>query len=157
MLTDVIVDTNVLLHADNPEEARQGEAVNLVRALVTGPTAVCVDEGFSPEEGDNRSLIGGEYLDKLTAVSLGYQMLVHVFSEGRIVEVSTSVSDQVRGIVRKAVNKPRDRTFLRVAYNSKERVLCSHDYEDFPARARRQLQKRLDVTVCDAADACGRL
>jgi hypothetical protein len=157
MLSDVVLDTNVLMHADNPSEERQGDAIAFLEALLACATAICVDEGFDMEESRNRSLIGGEYLARLTAPSLGYQVLVQVFSQGRVVEVSTAVEDRVRRVVRRCVNKPRDRTFVRVAYNSSDRLLCSHDYDDFPPLARGELSKKLGITVGDAGQVTGLL
>ena len=61
MIDDIVVDTNVLAHAGNPDEARQQSSIDLVVALKAGKTSICVDAGFHLDESKNRSHIAVEY------------------------------------------------------------------------------------------------
>lgn len=66
MITDVVVDTNVWVHASNPGEQRFEAALEfLEKLLYSASILLCVDEGFSLDEASNRSLIGREYLDNI--------------------------------------------------------------------------------------------
>jgi hypothetical protein len=47
----------------------------------------------------------------------------------------------------KSSEKPRDRTFLKVAINSQDHFLCSHDFEDFTEPKRVEIKNRFDVRV----------
>src|SRR5438132_1342858 len=46
MLPDIVIDTNVLCHADNPYEPRCAASRMLVLRLLEVPAQLCVDEGF---------------------------------------------------------------------------------------------------------------
>jgi hypothetical protein len=55
------------------------------------------------------------------------------------------------------VTKGPDRTYLKVAYNSREKILASHDYEDIPDTVRVRLKKQLMVKVVSAEVAAAAL
>jgi len=65
MLVDIVLDTNVLMHAENSQEARCEQSGNLLQAPKICTTKLCVDEGFDLNESRNRSQIGSEYLKHL--------------------------------------------------------------------------------------------
>jgi hypothetical protein len=154
VLEDIVVDTNVLMHADNPNEVRQADATDFLTRLLDAETRLSVDKGFELDESRNRSLIGSEYLTHLTPLSLGYRVLVQLAGTGRIRFVDRSLDQRTRSRINQLVPNKRDRTFVAVAYESDDQTLCSHDYQDFSTRVRRELATRLDVTVCNAGDAC---
>jgi len=84
MISDVVIDTNVLVHADNPMEARSAASRSLLQGLLGVNTVLCVDEGYDPDEPRNRSRIGSEYRQNLRFGSLGLAVLVHLAGQGRI-------------------------------------------------------------------------
>ena len=53
-------------------------------------------------------------------------------------------------MVNQMVRKPMDRTFLRVAINSRNHLLVSHDFEDFAVAKRASIGATLGVAVIDA-------
>lgn len=154
MLDDVVVDTNVLVHAQNPQEDRFGDSVRFVENLLACRALLCVDSGFSTKESSNRSLIGAEYLEKLRAGSLGYAALVQLATSGRVREVARMADGAARKQILQLIRKPRDRTFLSVAWNSSGRLLVSHDYEDFQEGKRKEIHKVIGVRMADAAEMC---
>ena len=153
MLDDLVVDTNVLVHADNPAEDRHADAVELLNILLEGSTSLCVDEGFDSVESADRSLIVGEYREHLTPVATGMQVLAHLARTGRVKIVPRTAPVAVRKQINQMIRDKRDRTFLVVAHNSSERVLCSHDYVDLASDKRKALRKSIvGVSVEEACD-----
>lgn len=152
-IDDIVVDTNVLMHASNPQEPRFDAAKNFLERFVQVHTCLCVDEGFDIDESRNRSLIGGEYLDRLSPGTIGYAVISMLALDGRLSMVPTRVADPVRRKINQMIGNSRDRTFVRVAVNSGGRVLVSHDYSDFPVPIRNKINLELGVLVEDASDA----
>lgn len=148
---DVVLDTNVLLHAANPIEPRFGDALNLVTALVDSTTALCVDEGFDFDETKNRSLVGAEYLEKLVVGTPGHALITKMALEGRVVFVKASMPAGEAKKLNQMLANRRDRTFIKVAAASGGKTLVSHDYHDFPAQKRADIGRLFRVVVQDAA------
>jgi hypothetical protein len=152
MLADLVIDTNVLMHADDPRQAHQAEAQALLQDLLAGRTVLCVDDGFDTNESKNRSLIGGEYFERLTAAHTATAIIAQLFGNGAVHFVSRSVAQAVKKSIEQSVRKKRDRTFLAVAHNSDGQVLCSHDYEDMQTKKRKFLKTKVGVDVLVVAD-----
>lgn len=151
MLVDLVVDTNVLMHADDPRQAHQADALGLLTDLVEGTTVICVDEGFDVDEAKNASLIGGEYFARLTAAHTATAVLAHLFAGGRIAMRSRSVGPAIKKCIEQSVRTKRDRTFLFVTHNSAEALFCSHDYRDMQRAKRRMLRDRAGIRIMGAA------
>jgi hypothetical protein len=155
VLGDITVDTNVLVHAQNPSEIRFEDAVAFLNELRGCETKLCVDRLFAFDH-QNTSLIGHEYVRNLNAGGFAFEFLRLLLNTERVKSVATGAPANVRKIVLAIANK-RDRTFVLVAYNSADRLFTSHDWEDFPTKVRENLKAKLDVTVEDAASARSRL
>jgi hypothetical protein len=157
VLDDLVIDTNVLVHAQNPGERRFKDSVQFVESLLGCKAQLCVDPGFSAVESANRSLIGGEYLDKLRVGSIGYSALVMLIGAGRVREVPRAADRAANKKILQLVRKKRDRTFLSVAWGTSEKLLVSHDYEDFQEKKRAEIRKSIGVRMADAAGVCALL
>lgn len=156
-MDDVVVDTNVLAHADNPGHAFFESSREFFSALLEAETAWCLDEGFHPLESGNLSRVYSEYRATVLPIGLGLQVLAHLAATGRIRLVSRANS-RVRGQIRRIVpHNTVDRLFVELAYGSTEHVLVSHDYSDFHEDCRTVLLARLGVEIVDAGPCCGRL
>lgn len=136
MLRDIVVDTNIFMHAANPTQPRFGAARVFVMRLMGCSTKLCVDEGFSMDEAKNRSHIASEYLKHLRSGMLGYAVVAHLASTSRVRIVGRSVPTAVSRRIRRHVPSVGDHIFVRVAFNSWERILASHDFGDLAGRAR---------------------
>jgi len=154
---DMVIDTNVLMHASNPNEGRFEHAVQFLERLLQVATLLCVDEGFDVLEAKNRSLIGAEYLNNLVHGALGHTVVTHLAKSGRMSVVPRQASRPQTRVVTQMIRKPRDRTFVRVAINSRDHVFVSHDYNDFSNEKRQDIQASLGVTMPDAQQAFGML
>ena len=153
MLADIVLDTNVLMHADNLQEPRRADAQMLLQLLKDCDTKVCVDEGFNPIEAQNRSHIGSEYLRHLRVGTLGYALIVHMAQSQRIKVVARAVPPQVARNIQRQVTNTHDRTYLKVAFNSLDKTFASHDFRDLPQSVRDRLRTAIDVKVLAADEA----
>ena len=153
MLSDLVIDTNVLVHADDERQGHQDDVIGLLDDLVRGDAALCLDSGFDVDESKNRSLIGAEYLERLTYASTGMQVVAHLFSTGRVSVVSKSVPKGIKSAIEQCVRNKRDRTFISVAHNSDGQTLCSHDFVDMQPKKRKHLKSKVGVAIVLAEEA----
>jgi hypothetical protein len=154
MLADIVLDTNVLVHADNPEEVRQHASRELLIELRDRETHLCVDEGFDLNESKNRSVIGCEYLKHLRFGMLGLAVVAHLASSLRVRQVSRSMPQGVARLIRQqGVPKGADRIFLYVAYNSQSKTLTCHDFNDVPPAVRARLRDKIGLRILDAEES----
>ena len=149
------MDTNVFLHADNQQEQRQADAQKLIGDLQHCHTHLCIDEGFSLNEAENRSQIGGEYLKHLKPGMLGFALVAFLAQSARVKLVPRSVPQNVSKVIRNRVHDRADHVFVRVAYNSIERTLASHDFANLPTDIRALLQNEIEVRVVSALECSG--
>jgi hypothetical protein len=152
MLTDVVVDTNVFLHAENEQERRQLSCQELIGLFWEAKTKLCVDEGFCFEESKNRSMIGSEYLRHLRAGSIGYALVQYLAANDRISTFSKKVPQSAMKHIRQVPDGP-DRAYVRVAHNSTDKTLVSHDFNDIPPTVRERIKHAIDVSIIDSARA----
>jgi hypothetical protein len=157
MLVDIVLDTNVLMHADNVEEPRCQMSRGLLAQLKASTTHLCVDEGFDLDEAKNRSQIGSEYLKHLHHGMLGLAVVAHLAGSQRIRFVSRGVPPNVSKKIRTQIGKGPDRTYLKVAFNSGGKTLACHDFGDVPASVRTRLRAQIGVYVLDAEAALAAL
>ena len=71
MPEDIVIDTNVLVHAGNPGVDHFEPALQLLEWLSQEPVAMCTDPGWSMDEARNRSHIMSEYFEHLRFGSPG--------------------------------------------------------------------------------------
>ncbi len=153
MLRDLVVDTNIFVHASDPEEPLSEESILFLESLQESTAFLCVDPGFHEEPARNRSLIGHEYLKHLKNGMLGYAVVVRLASSERMKPVSRAVGGgDAKKILKLVPNNVRDRTFLRVALNSDDKTLSSHDLTDFPTNIRSAIRRTLNVHVRTALE-----
>jgi predicted nucleic acid-binding protein len=152
-LEDIVVDTNVLAYAANPGEIRQADSIAFLDALLNSTVLMCVDDrSFSMNESANRSQIGQEYIEHLHAGDLGYQVVTQLASFGRLKFLSRAVSDGTRKKISQRVVNRVDRIFLQICCNSNDKILASHDYDDFPDQSRTYFNKALGTAIRAAAE-----
>jgi|ERR1700682_1280304 len=157
MLRDLVLDTNVLVHASNPSVGYYGSSLLLLSLLQDSATAICVDEGYSPESALNTSVIGHEYGEHLNHGMVAFAVIAALAAGDRLKQVSRSVPVAVARKINQRVPKPHDRAFVRVAHNSEDRTLASHDFSDFRVRVRKELRNELGVHILTAAEVASRM
>lgn len=156
-MDDVVIDTNVLMHASDPREQLCPSARSLAQVILDTDIKICVDEGFDTDPAKNRSLIGNEYNTHIRFGTFAHGFILRLASERRIRTLSRNVERRVKKVILQRLRKPRDRVFVCVTTNSLERVLVSHDFEDFSEAKRADLRHELDIEIVTAAAALPRL
>lgn len=157
MLRDIVIDANVFLHAENEVEIRREACLQLISLLWKSQTSLCVDEGFSVVEASNRSQINAEYLTHLRFGTLGYALIAHLAQSSRVRSLPRKVPSNVANQINRQVTKGPDRVYVRVAYNSEERTLASHDFGDIPQAVRDRLNDSLGVEILAALDVLAKM
>lgn len=152
MLNDIVIDTNVLLHAQNPNEKRFKDSSNLICKILDENTSLCMDEGFSEDESKNKSMIGWEYLSNLQYGSIGLNLIAQLALQQRIKQLTKRAPERIVSKINQLIRNKTDRVFLNVAYNSDEKTLVSHDYKDFQKTKRRFIATNLQIQVIEACD-----
>lgn len=156
MLTDLVIDTNVLVIENNDAAiALSRESHNLIRALLepTCSTALRIDAGFDADPARNRSKIAAEYEAWLVPGMLGHQLIQHLAASQRVVEVEERMSRHERRKLKRVVLDGSDCIFVEVAAYSEDRVLVSHDEEAFTINACQTCLTEWGVRVVEAIDA----
>jgi predicted nucleic acid-binding protein len=153
VLTDVTIDTNVFLHAANEQEQRCAASKTFLQGILETDTTLCIDEGFDTDESKNRSIIGGEYIENLRFVDSAFAIIKFLGEKGRISELPRSVGAATNRRILQMVRNTKDRTFLKVSYNSQSRVFVSHDFQDFAAPKRGEIRSALGVAMVEARQA----
>jgi len=153
-IADLTLDTNVLLHSCNPIEIRHTAALKFITDLLASTTHLAIDDGFHPDAAKNRSLIGGEYLEKLVPGTFPSQVLIQMALAGRISIFADSVDAQAAKKLNQLVANKRDRTFVKVCSNSSGRLFVSHDFDDFPKKKRKALGELFNIEI-EESNVCG--
>jgi hypothetical protein len=150
-MIDLVVDTCTLVHA-NSETDYQESSIELINKLIMNNTLLVVDEGFDLNETTNRSYIGLEYIKHIAPGMLAYGLLQHIALNGRFKFVSNRVPNATKNHIEQIIRNKKDRMFLRVALNSEEKKLISHDYTDYQKAKRKTIKTKLKVEILDASE-----
>lgn len=153
-LVDIVVDTNVFVHSHNSASKRYPEALQFLLDLRESVTVLCFDAEASPDESLNTSRILTEYRTRIPGHSTAAKIVSQILQS---TERWRSVSDHVpvgpeRSCITKEVRDGRDRLLARVALNTSERVLVTHDDRAFPARTCKLLSKTCGMAVLTAGE-----
>jgi predicted nucleic acid-binding protein len=152
MIEDLVLDTNVLAHANNNQESRQQFSISLIKYLLSSTELVCVDPGFSFSSRHNSSFIASEYFKHLNTGTLGYAFLVEIAKNRRIKETSISVDRATAKKIIQRIGNKRDRTFIKTTINSINRILISHDLRDFSVENRRYFRAEMRTDIIQASE-----
>jgi len=152
-LRDVTVDTNVLLHASNPNEKLCDDASKFLKKMKAANTRLCVDDGFDTTESANRSQIGSEYLEKLHIGTIGHALFFELAKIGRISIIKKAVPEAIARNINQKVRDKSDRVFAKVAHNSQDKTLVSHDYKAFSKSMHKESRAEVKITIVDATVA----
>lgn len=145
-LTDVVIDTNVFVHAGNPDVEHFDGAIKFLKEVLDSETVICVDKNKNEYPGK----ILYEYRDKIRGQHFGSHVFSKLLQQKRFVDVKRKIPQKEKKILLRLINKlgsQTDKIFVIVAYNSGEKILVSHDFDDFSRDIRGKLKKDLGVEV----------
>lgn len=155
MLADIVIDTNVLVHANNPGSAGlQKEALAFLQAIHGAKTSICVDKPFHNfNAGSNCSVIVHEYIKHVRGNTYSFYLLAALAAANRIVVVGDRVPVATAKKINQCIANRHDRVFVRVAVNSQNSEMASYDFDDFPEPKRKHIHKHIGVQVRTAQQA----
>jgi len=161
-LREIIIDTNIFLHANNPcNKCFESSEEFLNFVLENCNIKICVDIGKS-----DGSQILQEYLDhiNLQAPGRGSFILSHILASKRYVgknkhpqyENSKRRNDRKKKIIETNISNHEqvDRIFLGVTCNSRDKIFISDDFSDFHKRKRSILRAKLDIDIFCSNGMC---
>ena len=149
---DVVVDANVWAHSANPQNRYFEASVLLCEATPAASYVLCVDVGWSMDD-TNRSRIGAEYRKYVRFGTPGYEAIVWLATHERVRFIDPTISNADRVAVNRSLPRNNhDRHYLRLSICTADRVLCSHDFDDFTSEVRAACRRRWGLAIVDAKD-----
>lgn len=150
---DVVIDTNVLVHASNGALPQFGSSFEVVNWMMNCTAILVLDDLGKLKPDPSTSRLYCEYKQHVPRGSIGEQLLIRLLSSSRVKFVERpdrQISSRVRQICPR--NKG-DQAVLGAAAMSEDKVLVSNDWNDFDTAARDKAAKGLAVTCLDSDEA----
>jgi hypothetical protein len=150
--TDVVLDTNVLSHADNPGSSYQASARNVLDWMRSCEAYWVLDDNGKRQPDPHTSQLFLEYKQTLPPMGASIQLFAACLARGRVwfaPRPGQSVRDNIRQLVPR--NK-KDQVILGAAAGSRDKVLISNDESDFSNSVRKKALSRLNVTILHSED-----
>ena len=151
MPNELVIDTNVLVYASNNDDyAKKQDCINFIDNLIISNEVIFIDLSIDP----NKGIIAHEYYKHLNVGDYGYVLLEKLLSENRIMFIVSTVHPHINKKIYPRIKKEKawDRVFVRVAYKTANKILVSHDYEDFTISNREYFRKEIGVHIIEAGD-----
>jgi len=150
---DVVIDTNVLVHANNPELDKFESATKFVKAILDSAVLICLDSGASASEAESASRILSEYWSHVRGRGLGSILLEAMLSRKLWTSVDISNLPQAyRKLFNQNIPDSTDRVFAKVASNSISKLLVSHDGHAFSDSCKKILATKCGISVQSCAE-----
>lgn len=151
---DIVLDTNVIAHASNPNDPTQADCFRILDWLrLTTAVDWTLDDNGKEAPDPRTSVLVKEYRATLAPGSLGLELLTHFLQSGRVAYVPRPKYDVRKKIEKLIPANKADRVVLGAAHGSSSRVLVTDDYADFPDSVRKIAKKSLKVNVLGSAPA----
>lgn len=151
-MNDIVIDTCTLVHADNPDSDYFEHSVEFINRMLKNSILCTVDDGFDMDNLTHSSYIALEYIKHLKPSSPGYYLIAHIAQNLRFNFVSINIPQNEKKVIEQTIKNKKDRHFLRVALNSIEKVLTSHDFTDYQSKKRTFIKKKLGVKIVTAKE-----
>ncbi len=156
-MIDIVIDTCTLKHANDPKSKYFEDSVEFINKMFANSINCVVDEGFTLDESTNESYIGLEFIKHLQPGSMGYNLVLHFIQNLRLVFVSNKIPNADKNYIERLIRNKKDRIFLRVAYNTQEKTLVSHDFSDYQKLKRRKIKKEKSINIVTAIEINSRI
>ncbi|WP_417196548.1 hypothetical protein [Bizionia sp.] len=151
-MADIVLDTCTLVHANDENSEHQESSIELITSMLGNDLNVAVDEGFDMIDSNNSSYIGLEYTKHLIPGMLGFSLIQTLAINGRFNFVPNKVIQGTKKYIDRIIKNKKDRHFLRVAFNSDDKLLISHDFTDYQVAKRKSIKKDIKVIILTATE-----
>lgn len=150
---DVVLDTNVLAHANNPNISYQSGALAVLQWVAETTVRWVLDDQGKSAPDPNTSVMYAEYIRTLPPQGVSLALFIECLANGRV-DFAPRPNRDIRQVLRSIIPRnTRDQAVLGAACGSSDRVLISNDFDDFNGAARRRVSQELGVTVLDSDEA----
>lgn len=151
--SEIVVDTNVFMHASNTICEYSSSAVDLMAQLIESKVLLCVDDIFDSNEALNTSHIASEYFRFLVPGSIGHTTLLAIISNGRVKSYCKKDFTSQKRRITKMIRDKTDVVFICIAYASSDKTLISNDFEDMVKKKRKVIYKDFNVNTITSIQA----
>ena len=150
--TDVVIDTNVFSHADNPAAPLARDSLDVLMWLQLADVLLVLDNtGKGNPAGPSTSLLATEYQNTLSPQGFALTLITSLLSTGRCKFVKRPAQATAATIRSLVPNNSRDRAVLGAACGAQDGVLVSNDYQDFTIAVRTAASTSLAVAIVDSS------
>lgn len=151
-ISDIVIDTNVFVHSDNPHIHFNNSAKETLQRVIDENIKICVDDIFDIRECENTSRIGSEYYRNLTPGTYGYTCLLQILIKQNIKQIIKKEFNREKRELGQLVSNRTDIVFVIVTIGSDCKTLVSNDYQDFNRNNRNIIKRRFDINIKDSDD-----
>ncbi|WP_148639668.1 hypothetical protein [Brachybacterium sp. SW0106-09] len=151
--TDLVIDTNILVHASNGNETYYQSSIQIIEWLRDSDVSIVLDDTGKAKPNPNTSVLYSEYRRHLTPSTLGWIFVSHLMRTGRASFVARPSQAAKKSIEKILPRNKQDRAVLGAAHGSIDKLLLTNDWDDFDQAARKACRKDLQVSVLDSLDA----
>lgn len=151
-VNDVVLDTNVLSHADNPGCPSYAESRNAVLWVVGSNVHWVLDDQGKNAPNPATSVLFSEYCNTLAPQSHILLQFISCLQRGRV-RFASRPNQTDRERVRKLVPRnKRDQAILGATLGTVDKLLVSNDLDDFSEAVRKKAAKILGTSILSASD-----
>ena len=151
--TDLVIDTNILVHASNGNGPYHKSSIQIVDWLRDSDVSIVLDDTGKAKPDPSTSVLYSEYRRHLTPTTLGWIVVSHLMRTGRASFVARPNQAAKKSIEQILPRNKQDRAVLGAAHSSVDKLLLTNDWDDFDQAARKACRKDLRVSVLDSFDA----
>ncbi|MCR2819058.1 hypothetical protein NQ166_09490 [Microbacterium sp. zg.Y1090] len=150
---DVVLDTNVLSHAENTGAIQRASAVAVLDWMRNSQVRWVLDDQGKAAPDPKTSLLFQEYRATLSPQSASLRLLIEFLSYQRVV-FAPRPGQAIRASIRRLIpGNVNDRAVLGAAHGTSDRVLVSNDTTDFSDAVRDAVWGELEVNIITSAEA----
>lgn len=150
----VVIDTNVMAHAENSSNVNHLTAFAVVTWLRDHASMLLIlDDQGKAKPDPSTSVLYSEYRSTLDPQGFALTLVTALLAGGRVdfaERPDRRTREAIAGLVPR--NKP-DRAVLGAACGCDDRTLVSNDYVDFPHEVREQCRTQFSVEIIDSDEA----
>lgn len=150
---DVVLDTNVLSHADNGNAAEHATALAVLGWMDDSEVTWVLDDQGKNAPDPQTSVLYAEYRATLAPQGFAISVFIRCLGFGRVA-FSPRPDREMRAKLRALVPaNVKDQAVLGAAVGSTNKVLVSNDLRDFSPAVRATADSALDVLILDSGEA----
>jgi hypothetical protein len=151
---EIVIDTNVLVHACNHDSPYFESAVSLVTELPGVECVLALDDSGKSAPNQSTSHLYNEYSACMNPLQLPMIVLASLLSAGRVhfYPRLKTTSTEWKYCCRIVPRNKHDRVVLGVAVLCREHTLVSNDFDDFNEDARDVALEKLSVRILDSEE-----